>query len=202
MNEKGQRQSNRSTFEMQQGHNHDHWRRTEDEEEARWGHNPNRNDDGGRRQRIAVTSLLVLALLAIAVDYFTSRRIEQACINFIHWIEVHPLQGMLAVIVVYTLATILFVPGAILTVGCGFAFRSAFDSTAKGVAVASVAVFIGAFVGSLGSFLLGRYLFRDCVLRLASNYPIMRAVDRGKSFCGRLCFYLLFRSQLRNVSFR
>ena len=134
----------------------------------------------GRLRRITVTSLLVLVLLLIAIDYFTTRRIEQACITFIDWVEAHPLEGILAVIVVYAVATVLFIPGAILTIGCGFAFRSAFDSPAKGVAFASVAVFIGAFIGSLGSFLLGRYLFRDCVLRLASNYPIWRAVDRGE----------------------
>ena len=140
-----------------------------------------RREEGGNddRKRIVLTTLLVLALMAIAVDYFTNRRIEAACVGFIHWVEIHPIKGVLAVIVVYTLATILFVPGAILTVGCGFAFRSAFDSTAKGVLFASIAVFVGAFIGSLGSFLLGRYLFRDCVLRLASNYPILRAVDRG-----------------------
>lgn len=42
------------------------------------------------------------------------------------------------------------------------------------------AVFFGASIGSTCSFLLGRYLFRDCVVGLASRYPIFRAVDRGE----------------------
>lgn len=132
-----------------------------------------------RNRRLLLGFLLATALLVIAVDYCTNRRIEQACVAFIDWVEENPVEGIFAVICVYILATILFVPGAILTVGCGFAFRSAFDSTTKGVAFASLAVFVGAFIGSLCSFLLGRYLFRDCVLRLASKYPILQAVDRG-----------------------
>lgn len=159
--------NSKSTFEIMQ-------------QQQEWNPPNTTNNNNDRRNRIIVSFLLLIALLLIAIDYFTNRRIEHACLSFIAWIEGHPIQGILAVIVVYTIATILFVPGAILTVGCGFAFRSAFDSTAKGVAFASVAVFIGAFIGSLASFLLGRYLFRDCVLRLASQYPILRAIDRGE----------------------
>ncbi|CAB9506090.1 transmembrane protein 41A [Seminavis robusta] len=150
----------------------------------------------GRRQRVILGLLLVVALAAIALDYFTKRRIEKACLGFIHWVEVHPLLGVLAVICVYALATILFIPGAILTVGCGYAFRSAFDSTAKGVMFATVAVFLGAFIGSLCSFLLGRYLFRDCVMQLASNYPILRAIDRALEQNGLKIMLLLRLSPL------
>ena len=139
-----------------------------------------RDDSSIRRKRAFLGIFLALALVFIAIDYFTERRIEHACLAFIAWVAEHPMWGILAVICVYTLATILFIPGAILTIGCGFAFRSAFDSTTKGVAFASAAVFIGAFIGSLCSFLLGRYLFRDCVLRLASGYPVLQAIDRGR----------------------
>ena len=132
-----------------------------------------------QQKRAFLGIFLALALSFIAIDYFTERRIEHACLAFISWVELHPFLGVLAVICVYTVATILFIPGAILTIGCGFAFRSAFDSTFKGVLFASTAVFIGAFIGSLCSFLLGRYLFRDFVLELASGYPILQAIDRG-----------------------
>jgi len=143
------------------------------------------NSSRDRRRRGFLVFFFAMAFMAIAVDYMTERRIEHACTNFIHWVEVHPLWGVLAVICVYIVATILFIPGAILTIGCGFAFRSAFDSTTKGVIFATVAVFFGAFLGSLCSFLLGRYLFRDWVLSLAAHYPVLRAIDRG-TFCKTL----------------
>lgn len=92
-------------------------------------------------------------------------------------------------------ATVLFVPGSILTVGTGFAFGSAFG-TFKGVVLASTAVFFGAFLGSIAAFLLGRYLFRDCVVRLAASYPIFQAVDRALQGNGLKIMVLLRLSPL------
>lgn len=172
--------SSSSSFEMQQGRRPPlDW----SDEEAATTHAISHENASSvqRTKRALVGVFLTLVISFIAIDYFTERRIEHACLAFISWVEKHPQWGVLAVICVYTVATILFIPGAILTVGCGFAFRSAFDSTVKGVAFASVAVFIGAFIGSLCSFLLGRYLLREYVLQLASGYPIMQAIDRGMS---------------------
>ena len=135
-----------------------------------------------RKKKVLLGLILALILAGIALDYVTNRYIEHACVSFIHWVEAHPFLGIMAVIVVYALATILFIPGAILTVGCGYAFRTAFDSTVQGVFFASVAVFIGAYIGSICSFLLGRYLFQDCVLQLASQYPILKAIDAGEFY--------------------
>ena len=83
-------------------------------------------------------------------------------------------------ILVYIVATISFVPGSILTFGAGYACGSAYDSKVEGVAVASTVVFIGASLGSISTFLLGRYLFRSCVVQLASSYPVFQAIDQGE----------------------
>jgi uncharacterized membrane protein YdjX (TVP38/TMEM64 family) len=129
---------------------------------------------------------------------------------------------------------VLFIPGSILTVGTGFAFGAAMGSPTKGVLLASTvsffsvvnesvsgfshdilptyrrlgllpqAVFFGAFAGSVCSFLLGRYLFRDFVLRLASHYPIFQAVDRALEANGLKIMILLRLSPLipYNVSYQ
>eukprot|EP00541_Cyclophora_tenuis_P007345 CAMPEP_0116577050 /NCGR_PEP_ID=MMETSP0397-20121206/20898_1 /TAXON_ID=216820 /ORGANISM="Cyclophora tenuis, Strain ECT3854" /LENGTH=256 /DNA_ID=CAMNT_0004106211 /DNA_START=95 /DNA_END=866 /DNA_ORIENTATION=+ len=104
--------------------------------------------------------------------------------------------GVLAVIVVYAVATVLFVPGSVLTIGAGFAFGASFNDTAKGVALASLAVFVGAFLGSVGSFLLGRYLFRDFVVQLASRYAVFQAVDKALEGNGLKIMILLRLSPL------
>ena len=69
------------------------------------------NDRGSasslQRRRLIVGLLLILMISLISFDYFTERRIEDACISFISWVEKHPLWGVLAVICVYTVATIL-----------------------------------------------------------------------------------------------
>jgi membrane protein DedA with SNARE-associated domain len=58
------------------------------------------------------------------------------------------------------------------------------------------AVFIGATLGSMLAFLLGRYLFRDCVQRMASKYNLFRAIDRALEGNGLKIMILLRLSPL------
>eukprot|EP00536_Pseudo-nitzschia_multiseries_P007238 jgi/Psemu1/286980/fgenesh1_pg.167_\ len=103
---------------------------------------------------------------------------------------------MIAVVLCYVVATICFVPGSLLSFGAGFAIGSSVDTTALGIALASSCVFIGASIGSICSFLLGRYLFRDCVLQLAFSYPIFQAIERALEMNGLKIMVLLRLSPL------
>jgi uncharacterized membrane protein YdjX (TVP38/TMEM64 family) len=147
------------------------------------------------RIRIAIAVILLVCLLLVVLDSFTTKRVESASISFFEWVEANPFRGVLSVVLVYTIATILFVPGSILTIGTGFAFGTAFG-TFMGVILASIAVFFGAFIGSVASFLLGLYLFRDCVVQLAASYPIFQAVDRALQGNGLKIMILLRLSPL------
>jgi uncharacterized membrane protein YdjX (TVP38/TMEM64 family) len=51
-------------------------------------------------------------------------------------------------------------------------------------------------MGSIASFLLGRYLFRDFVLQMAAKYPTFRAVDRALQGNGFKIMILLRLSPL------
>ena len=129
-----------------------------------------------RRVALVVGACL---LCFVIVDAMTGKRLETASSRFVEWVALHPLMGILAVILVYITATICFVPGSALAIGTGYAFGRAFESTVMAVVLSTTAVFIGASLGSLSCLLLGRYLFREPVMRLAQSYPIFQAVDRG-----------------------
>ena len=116
-------------------------------------------------------------------------------LSILDWVEHHPIRGAVLVSFVYAIATVLFVPGSILTLGAGYALGHAISGP-TGVIVAAVAVFIGASIGSVCSFLLGRYLFRDCVMNLTSNYPIFHAVDGALQHNGLKIMVLLRLSPL------
>lgn len=132
--------------------------------------------------RVGVIGAVLLIVVAVTVDAFTDKRLETAFSSFVDWVAHHPVRGTFAVILVYIAATVCFVPGSVLTVATGYAFGQAFPRhTFWAVILSSVAVFLGASVGSLMCLLLGRYLFREPVMRLAERYPIFRAVDRGTS---------------------
>jgi len=134
------------------------------------------DDDGGRcddgqaqtkKRRVPFVKLSVgitlLAFIAfIIVDSATDNRAGATVSAFLEWIESNVIAGVFAFMGVYFVATVLFVPGSVLTLGGGFVFGKALG-LGRGVALASSAVFIGASLGAIASFLLGRYLLRDWV---------------------------------------
>jgi hypothetical protein len=87
--------------------------------------------------RVAVLTALAVFLALILHDALTEQRVKKASVGFVGWVEEHPFLGVVAVILAYIVATVLFVPASVLTLGTGFAFRSAFKSIFKGVALAS-----------------------------------------------------------------
>ncbi len=90
--------------------------------------------------------------------------------TFNQWVEGLGAVGLLIFIVTYIVATILFLPGAILTLGAGFAF---------GVGWGFVVVSIGSTLGAACAFLIGRYFARDKIQQKAKDYPKFAAIDRA-----------------------
>jgi len=86
------------------------------------------------------------------------------------WLEELGLIGILAFILIYILATVLFLPGLILTIGAGFAF---------GLAWGFAGVSIGSTTGAACAFLIGRYFARDKVREMAADKPKFKSIDRA-----------------------
>ncbi len=84
------------------------------------------------------------------------------------WVQSLGTVGAIAFIVLYALATVLFIPGTLLTLGGGAIF---------GVVWGSVYVFLGATLGAVAAFLVGRYLVRDWVARRIENNVKLGAID-------------------------
>jgi len=76
--------------------------------------------------------------------------------------------GAIAFIGIYILATVLLIPGSLLTLGGGVLF---------GVVWGSVYVFIAASLGATLAFLIGRYLTRDWVARRIAGNGRFEAID-------------------------
>lgn len=69
---------------------------------------------------------------------------------------------------VYIPATVLFVPGALLTLGAGFAI---------GLWRGIIAISVGSTIGAFLAFILGRTLLRSWVERLATKYRKFGVLD-------------------------
>src|SRR5207245_373732 len=76
----------------------------------------------------------------------------------------------LAFITAYIAATVLFIPGSILTIGAGVIF---------GVVRGSIYVSIAATLGATAAFLVGRYLARDWVAAKIESNAKFKAIDEA-----------------------
>jgi uncharacterized membrane protein YdjX (TVP38/TMEM64 family) len=119
----------------------------------------------------AIASLLfTVPALAQGVDSASAWSPQDLLRNALAWVEDLGIIGGLAFIGIYILATIAFLPGSILTLGAGVVF---------GVLLGSVYVFIGATLGAIAAFLVGRYLARDWVHKKIEGNPNFAAIDRA-----------------------
>lgn len=102
--------------------------------------------------------------------------LERALSDFTKWIKDNIVLGAFLSALLYALATVLFAPGSILTLGVGAAFVGSLG-VELGMLVGVLAVWIGASVGAVVAFFLGRYLFRESVMGWIEDYKWLKAID-------------------------
>lgn len=143
-----------------------------------------------RRNRIIIFLFLAAVVIFVIVDSLTNKYISSVLYSLYHWVDSYPLPGAFVLTIVVFVATLAFIPGALLTIGCGAVFGMTLG-LGEGVAVGSVVVFVGASLGSVVSFVMGRYLLRDCVGKWVDRYPLFKAVDSAMKKKGFRIFFLL-----------
>jgi len=104
------------------------------------------------------------ALIVAAQDF----QLQKILITALTWIDNLGFWKPIAFIIIYNVATVLFIPGSILTLSGGLFF---------GVVWGSVYVFIAATLGASTAFLIGRYLSRGWVLKQIEGNPKFKAID-------------------------
>ena len=125
--------------------------------------------------RIAIILLLVaiITLIVIYRDW-----VSETTQSFLEWLRDNPALGTICLALLYIVATLIFLPGSLLTLGAGVALQAAFNNTALAVAVGTLGVWVGAWIGSNLAMLLGRYLFRSSAASMAAKYRVISAIEK------------------------
>lgn len=115
----------------------------------------------------------------------------------IAWIESHRTLAWLIYITAYTVAAVLVIPSAILTLAAGFIF---------GVPIGVILVSVASLTGAAAAFLAGRFLARDWVTQRIADFPSFRALDKATRHEGFIIVLLtrlspLFPFNLLNYAF-
>jgi len=118
------------------------------------------------RWRWLLYAVAVLAVV-LAAKYLHVQALLKAALD---WIGKLGPWGPVIFVAIYVVATVLFIPGSVLTLGAGAVF---------GVVVGSICVSISATLGATSAFLVGRYLARDAIARKIERNEKFAAIDRA-----------------------
>jgi uncharacterized membrane protein YdjX (TVP38/TMEM64 family) len=114
--------------------------------------------------------ILGIALLTLLLWGFQVLNIAAVLQQILTNIQALGWMGGVVFIGIYVLATVLLLPGSILTLGGGLLF---------GVVAGSFYVFLGATLGATCAFLIGRYLTRNWVQRQIDQAPKFKAISQA-----------------------
>jgi uncharacterized membrane protein YdjX (TVP38/TMEM64 family) len=128
--------------------------------------------------RLATLIAIVIALF-LAVKFLP---VQQWLRSFNDWVGQMGFAGIFIFIIVYAVATVLLAPGAILTIGAGFAF---------GLWKGFLAVSVGATLGASLAFLVARFIARDKVEAIAKGNEKFRNLDNAIGKQGAKLVFLL-----------
>jgi uncharacterized membrane protein YdjX (TVP38/TMEM64 family) len=120
----------------------------------------------GGRGRIALWALVVVAVVVLG-RYADAPALLRRALDGIAALGPW---GAALFVVLYVAATVLFLPGWILTLGAGAVF-----GLGRGVVIVS----LSATLGATAAFLVGRYLAREWVAKRIEGNPRFRAIDHA-----------------------
>jgi len=149
---------------------------------------PNENSKCQAQTQSVRWTWIGLGVLVIAL--FIAARVlpvAQWLMEFNRWIAQLGIWGILLFILAYVLATVLFFPASVLTIGAGFVF---------GVFLGTVTVSIAATTGAALAFLIARYFARDKIEQKVSSSQRFKQIDRAIGEQGTKLVFLLRLSPL------
>jgi uncharacterized membrane protein YdjX (TVP38/TMEM64 family) len=140
---------------------------------------------------VLVSAVTAMPAFAAVSDFKPASGFQADAVQVVQTVLIQVQQlgavGILAFIALYVLATIALIPGSLLTLGAGAVY---------GVVQGSLYVAIGATLGALSAFLIGRYLARDWVKQKIETNSKFKSVDQA---VGREGFKIVLLTRLSPI---
>lgn len=125
-----------------------------------------------------LTVLIFGTSLYVLYDLLFLNNIRNIITNALEWMTLNPFGAVFSFIIFFVVATLLFVPPAILMFGAGYAFSN-IAGFGYGFLTSTAVSFVGSCLGAIAAFLRSRYMMRDLIELFAKRYPIVKALDRA-----------------------
>lgn len=131
---------------------------------------------GVAARRLRLVAVIVAgAVGAVLLGLARTLNVQEQLLALVGWIRDAGWPGLALFGLVYVAATVLFLPGSVLTLGAGFAY---------GVGLGTAAVVVAANLGAVVAFFLGRTVARGWVAARVQGNPRFAAIDRAVGRAG------------------
>jgi uncharacterized membrane protein YdjX (TVP38/TMEM64 family) len=137
---------------------------------------------------------LILFVVAIAALLTLSQffPVVQWLKDAVNWMGAQGVVGLVVLALLYVAATVLFMPGWVLTVGAGTVGAAIWpENPVLAVAAGAIAVSIGSVSGATAAFVLGRTIARDWVAVKVQGNRKFRAIDEAVAAQGLKMVFLI-----------
>ena len=145
---------------------------------------PERN---AHRKRSLVRPLVLVVVIVALVVATALLPVKVYLRNVLEWVQNLGVWGPAAVIGIYIVSCVLFLPGSVLTLAAGFLFK---------LVLGTVTVSIGSTIGACAAFLVGRFLARDWIAQKVAGNPKFDAIDKA---VGREGFKIVLLTRLSPI---
>ncbi|MCB1197035.1 MAG: TVP38/TMEM64 family protein [Deltaproteobacteria bacterium] len=127
---------------------------------------------------------VIFVVLGCVVLFFLYRQYhwEQSIADWVAQIEAMGALGMFIYIFLYIVATVLLIPGSIITLAAGFIY---------GPWLGTVLVSCASMAGAIGAFFISRSVFGIYVQKLVQKYPAWTTFDQLIASSGKKIVFLL-----------
>ena len=126
--------------------------------------------------------LIVAVAIAAAIAFALIAPVGEWFLGLVAWIDANRAVAWPIYVASYIVATVLMLPGSILTLAAGFVF---------GLPIGVALVSLSSVVGACCAFLVGRHLARDWVASRIAGLPRFSALDRAAGKDGFLIVLLV-----------
>jgi uncharacterized membrane protein YdjX (TVP38/TMEM64 family) len=127
-------------------------------------------DRYSRWRKWTLISAAIAVMIVMAKQFNLAMLLQDALKDALTWVDSLGTLAPLAFIAIYNIATVLLIPGSVLTLGSGILF---------GLGWGTVYVIVAATLGATIAFWIGRNFARGWVSRQLEKYPKFEAIDRA-----------------------
>lgn len=110
-----------------------------------------------------LTAVLALSAIVVCGDMLFGTYISTQLAAFVEWMTAHPVDAVFAYIGIFIVATLCFIPPALLVFGAGFAFTASLVTIWQGVLAAMLVSWVGTLFSAIIAFFRARYMMRDLI---------------------------------------